>query len=62
MFRYPVKRKENSIEGFRSAAVYDPLTEDVLQFAMRAARKKSNSEREAVFCAVPYRIIYRNSR
>lgn len=40
MFRYPVKRKENSIEGFRSAAVYDPLTEDVLQFAMRAARKK----------------------
>ena len=40
MFRYPVKRKENSMEGFRSAAVYDPLTEDVLQFAMRAARKK----------------------
>ena len=40
MFRYPVKRKENNMEGFRSAAVYDPLTEDVLQFAMRAARKK----------------------
>ena len=34
------KRKENSMEGFRGAAVYDPLTEDVLQFAMRAARKK----------------------
>ena len=30
MFRYPVKRKENSMEGFRSAAVYDPLTEVVL--------------------------------
>ena len=30
----------SGMEGFRSAAVYDPLTEDVLQFAMRAARKK----------------------
>mgnify|MGYP005930455901 CR=1 FL=1 len=40
MFRHPVKRKENSMEGFRNAAFYDPLTEDILRRAVKVARKK----------------------
>lgn len=39
MFKHPVKREENSMEGFRSVALYDPLTEEVLGLAMKAAKK-----------------------
>ena len=40
MFRAPVKREENHAEGFRAAACYDLLDDDVLRLAMRAAKRK----------------------
>lgn len=38
MFKSPVKREYNRIEGFRKAACYDALTDDVLNEAVRVAR------------------------
>lgn len=40
MFHYPVKREVNDMEGFRRAASYDGLAEEVLRLAMKVARKK----------------------
>lgn len=40
MFHHPVKREVNDMEGFRRAASYDGLAEEVLQLAMKVARKK----------------------
>lgn len=40
MFVHPVKRKENRIEGFRKAACYDQLDEEVLREASRVASSK----------------------
>ncbi len=40
MFHHPVKREVNDMEGFRRAASYDGLTMDVLELAMRVARKR----------------------
>lgn len=40
MFRHPVKRRENDMEGFRAAAVYDSLTAGILREALRVCRRK----------------------
>ena len=40
MFHHPVKREVNDMEGFRRAASYDGLAEEVLRLAMKVARKK----------------------
>lgn len=40
MFRHPVKRRENDMEGFRAAAVYDSLTVEILREALRVCRRK----------------------
>ena len=40
MFRHPVKRRENDMEGFRAAAAYDSLTEEILREALRVCRRK----------------------
>lgn len=40
MFRAPVKRSENRIEGFRKAASYDRLDEEILHLALHIARKR----------------------
>lgn len=40
MFRHPVKRDVNDMEGFRRAAIYDTLSEDILRKAMRVARRR----------------------
>lgn len=37
MFKAPVKRRENNMEGFRKAAAYDSLTEEILGLAQRTA-------------------------
>lgn len=37
MFKAPVKRRENNMEGFRRAASYDSLTEEALELARKAA-------------------------
>lgn len=38
MFKHPVKRQENKMEGFRQGAIYDTVTEDDLRRAMKVAR------------------------
>ena len=40
MFHHPVKREVNDMEGFRRAASYDGLEEEVLRLAMNVARQK----------------------
>lgn len=40
MFKAPVKREVNQIEGFRQAACYDSLDEEVLRRAMQVTRKR----------------------
>lgn len=40
MFHHPVKREVNDLEGFRRAASYDSLTEEILRQAMTVARKR----------------------
>ena len=40
MFKAPVKRKENHMEGFRRAASYDEVTEEVLMAALQVVRKR----------------------
>ena len=40
MFRHPLKRDVNDMEGFRLAAIYDTLSEDILRKAMRVARRR----------------------
>lgn len=40
MFHHPVKREVNDMEGFRRAASYDSLSEEVLRLAMSVARKR----------------------
>ena len=40
MFRHPVKRRENDMEGFRAAAAYDSLTVEILREALRVCRRK----------------------
>ena len=40
MFHHPVKRDVNDMEGFRRAASYDSLSEEVLRLAMTVARKR----------------------
>lgn len=40
MFRHPVKRRENDMEGFRAAAAYDSLTAEILREALRVCRVK----------------------
>lgn len=40
MFRTPVKREVNRMEGFRRAASYDRLDEEILKLALHIARKR----------------------
>lgn len=40
MFRHPVKRRENDMEGFRAVAAYDSLTVEILREALRVSRRK----------------------
>ena len=40
MFKHPVKRLENQTEGFRRAACYDELTENILRKAVGVAGKR----------------------
>ena len=40
MFRAPVKRDVNRMEGFRRAASYDLLDEEILTLALHIARKR----------------------
>lgn len=40
MFHHPVKREVNDMEGFRRAASYDSLSEEVLRLAGKVARKR----------------------
>lgn len=40
MFRTPVKREENHMEGFRNAACYDRLNEEIIGMALHIARKR----------------------
>ena len=40
MFHHPVKREVNDMEGFRRAASYDSLAEEVLRLSMTVARKR----------------------
>lgn len=40
MFRAPVKRSVNRMEGFRKAASYDRLDEEILHLALHIARKR----------------------
>lgn len=40
MFHHPVKREVNDMEGFRRAASYDGLEEDILRLAMVVAKRR----------------------
>ena len=40
MFHHPVKREVNDMEGFRRAASYDGLEDEVLRLAMKVAKKR----------------------
>lgn len=55
MFRAPVKRKENHMEGFRKAASYDSLSEDILISALHMARKR------IIVKERPFSPLFRNS-
>ena len=40
MFRAPVKRETNHMEGFRRAACYDRLNDEIIRMALHIARKR----------------------
>ena len=62
MFKAPVKRKENNMEGFRRAASYDSLTEEILSLALQVAAKRiivKERPFSRLFSEGPFTRVYR---
>jgi 16S rRNA (guanine1516-N2)-methyltransferase len=55
MFRAPVKRDVNRMEGFRRAASYDLLDEEILTLALHIARKR------IIVKERPFSLLFQNS-
>ncbi len=55
MFKAPVKREENRVEGFRTAACYDSLDKEIIRSAMRVAKKR------VIVKERPFSILFREN-